>query len=101
MREFCDWADGIPLMAGSVFSEFQGTLTQGDGRKNEWTQKEIDEHLTAAFGEKARDIVAEFKQAFPQKKVQDVLYADVRTTMMYTHVLNRGALGVVSPVDRL
>jgi len=74
MREFCDWADTIPLMAGSVFSEMQGTLTRGDGRKNEWSQPEIDEQLTAAFGDKKRDVVAQFKQAFPQKKVQDVLY---------------------------
>ena len=26
MRELCDWADTIPLMAGTVFSEMQGTL---------------------------------------------------------------------------
>ena len=74
MREFCDWADTIPLMAGSVFSEMQGTLTRGDGRKNEWSQKEIDDQLTAAFADKKDDIVAQFKQAFPRKKVQDVLY---------------------------
>src|SRR5262245_5812072 len=74
MREFCDWADSIPLMAGSVFSEMQGTLTRGDGRKNEWTPKEIDDQLTAAFGDNKNDIVTEFKQAFPRKKVQDVLY---------------------------
>jgi para-nitrobenzyl esterase len=74
MREFCDWADTIPLMAGAVFSEMQGTLTRGDGRKNEWSQKEIDEHLTAAFGDKKDEIVAEFKKAYPRKKVQDVLY---------------------------
>jgi len=74
MREFCEWADAIPLMAGSVFSEMQGTLTRGDGRKNEWSEKEIDEQLTAAFGDRKSDIVAHFKQAFPRKKVQDVLY---------------------------
>lgn len=28
-------------------------------------------------------------------------HADVRTTMVYTHVLNRGGLGVQSPADRL
>ena len=26
---------------------------------------------------------------------------DVRTTMIYLHVMNRGALGVKSPLDRL
>jgi hypothetical protein len=28
MREFGDWADSVPLMAGAVFSEMQGTLTR-------------------------------------------------------------------------
>jgi para-nitrobenzyl esterase len=74
MREFCDWAADIPLIAGTVFSEMQGTLTRGDGRKNEWTQKEIDDHLTEAFGDNAEAVAAEFKKAFPRKKVQDVLY---------------------------
>ena len=74
MREFCDWANNIPLIVGTVFSEMQGTLTRGDGRKNEWSQKEIDDQLTTAFGDKKNDIVAEFKQAYPKKKVQDVLY---------------------------
>ena len=88
MREFCDWADTIPLMAGTVFSEMQGTLTRGDGRKNEWTQKEIDDHLTAAFGDKKDEVVAEFKQAFPRKKVQDVLY--------YAGASRRGAKNVLA-----
>jgi para-nitrobenzyl esterase len=74
MREICDWADTIPLMAGTVFSEMQGTLSRGDGRKNEWSQAEIDENLTKAYGEKKAQVVAEFQKAFPRKKVQDVLY---------------------------
>jgi para-nitrobenzyl esterase len=89
MREFCDWADTIPLMAGAVFSEMQGTLTRGDGRKNEWTAKEIDDQLTAAFGARKNDVVAEFKQAFPHKKVQDVLYFAAGSRPGVKNLLNR------------
>jgi para-nitrobenzyl esterase len=76
-------------MAGSVFSEMQGTLTRGDGRKNQWSQKEIDDQLTAAFGDKKNDIVAEFKHAFPKKKVQDVLYYAGATRVGVKSLLNR------------
>ena len=36
------------------------------------------------------------------RKIQELLgHNDVRTTMIYTHVLNRGGQGVKSPVDKL
>ena len=73
LREFCDWSSDIPLMAGNVFSEFTGNLQKGPG-KNDWTAQQVDEHLTAQFGDKKDAITAAFKKSFPTKKVQDVLY---------------------------
>jgi len=78
MRELCDWAEGIPYMVGNVLTEFSSNLSKGELDKNEWTQKQIDDHLAAAFGTKKDEVVAEFKKLYPRKKIQDALYFDSR-----------------------
>ena len=42
------------------------------------------------------------EDGYDRRTIQAMLeHADVRTTMVYTHVLNRGGRGVRSPLDRL
>ena len=42
------------------------------------------------------------EEGYDIRTVQELLgHKDVRTTMIYLHVLNRGARGVRSPLDRL
>ncbi|MEG1515998.1 MAG: carboxylesterase family protein [Clostridia bacterium] len=80
LSDWADFAKDIPLIIGSVFSENFGTLHMGTG-KNEWTDEEAEAKLTEKFGEDKDAIVAEFKKLFPDKKVQDVLYYNNRTTV--------------------
>jgi para-nitrobenzyl esterase len=88
LRKPCDWAGSIPLMAGSTFSEFSGTLDRGTG-KNDWTAKEIDERLSAAYGKRKDDVVAEFTRAFPRNRVQDVLYYSADSRVPVKALLSR------------
>ncbi len=98
LREFCDWAASIPYMAGTVMSEFNSNLAKGEFTKNDWSPKEVDDRLTAAFGDKKAEVVAEFKKVQPQKKIQDALFLDTTFRPGAKMVLARKLENTKAPV---
>jgi para-nitrobenzyl esterase len=97
MREFTDYANGVPLMAGAVFAEFGGTLTTGD-QKHDSSAQEADSRLAARFGAQKDAIVTEFKQAFPHMKVQDALYYSATSRPGVKNLLGRKLERGTTPV---
>ncbi len=100
MRELCDWAHGIPYIAGNVLSEFSSNLRDINAQKNDWSASEVDQRLTTALGAKKDDAVAEFRKLQPRKKIQDVLFTDNRfrrsTKIMLAQKLEKAKAPVYS-----
>src|SRR5690606_30831969 len=91
------YANGVPLMAGAVFSEFGGTLSTGD-QKNDWNEAEINSRLTDRFGDRADNIKAQFAEAFPEMKVQDALYYSASSRPGVKNLLARKLEATTVPV---
>lgn len=102
---------------------WQWVFPQEKRWKNKATKEEGRHHIDSSLVQKAvKDAVIKsgvvkqatchtFRHSFAThliedgydiRTVQELLgHKDVKTTMIYTHVLNRGAAGVQSPVDRI
>ena len=76
LSTYADWSADMPFIAGTTFSERTSTYVLGDGRKNEWSDDEIEANLAERYGDNAAAIAGEFKTLFPDKKVQDAYFYD-------------------------
>ena len=72
---FREHAKQIPLMVGSCFGEFTTDFVYFN--KEEITSEELDKILVEYYGDKKDEVVAEFKKAYPEKNLADVLALDI------------------------
>ncbi|MDC7954890.1 carboxylesterase family protein, partial [Fusobacterium simiae] len=84
--KFSDLAKDIPLIIGTNLTEWEtiyaGLLApdnlanaQKDNR-NTWSEKEKIAKIKEKYGDKADKILAEFKKAYPDRNIADVLYVE-------------------------
>ena len=77
LEDYCDWANDIPFMASTVFSEFDYNWMYDGKHKNEWTEEESMANLTAKYGDKAEAIAEEFQKVFPGRNIADAYFYDM------------------------
>lgn len=71
---FREQAFEIPLMVGSVFGEFAFMPALYD--KNKLTEDEIKEIVSTVYKEKTDEMIALFKETYPDKNAADLLSVD-------------------------
>ncbi len=76
LEDYCEWARDIPLMVGSVFSEFNYSFAVPGTPKQEWTEEAVIAHLEEKYGQKAKDIAKAFAQVFPDHPLADAYFYD-------------------------
>lgn len=74
LDHYCDWADSIPYIASTVYSEFNYNWTFAGSHKNDWTDEEAMTHLTEKYGDSAQEIADEFQKVFPGRKLADAYF---------------------------
>ena len=75
-ESFCKWADEIPFIGSTTFSEFNQSYKYIGPNKNTWTDEEAMKNLTKLYGDKAQAIAEEFRKVFPGRKLADAYFYD-------------------------
>lgn len=74
----CEHAKYVPVIVGNVLGEFSQnfTVTCDDGRKNSWSQEKAIMLIREKLGEAATEAIELFRRAYPEHKIQDLLFID-------------------------
>lgn len=70
----------IPMMFGCTFGEGHTNLLRqnqlGAGSKNDWDQETVCHYMQSLFAEKSECMAIEYRRAYPERKLVDVLFMD-------------------------
>ncbi|MDG2954773.1 carboxylesterase family protein [Bisgaard Taxon 10/6] len=91
-EKYPEIAKDIPLLIGSNLTEWQSFPLQLDLQNSQksnrftWTESETMARLKAKYGDKTDEIVAAFREAYPNRMIADALYVDsfLRTPALKT-----------------
>ena len=78
-----DQAKDIPLMVGNTLNEFETVISKKSSdlladNKNKWSDDKARAKLKERFGDKADAVGAAFLAAYPEKKLADAYFIDLR-----------------------
>lgn len=81
-EKYPEIAKDIPLLIGSNLTEWESFGVQLDlvnaqkDNRFTWTEAQVQEKLKAKYGEKTDEVVAAFREAYPDRMLADALYVD-------------------------
>lgn len=83
----------IPMIVGSVFGEHEGNMGRFDPGecKNDWSDEESLYRIRQFFGNKGDALAEEFKNAYPEHKLADLLYIDKTSRKIFREFVTRRA----------
>lgn len=78
-----DQASDIPLMVGNTLNEFETVISHKSAElladnRNDWDEAKTKAKLKERFGDKADAVGAAFAAAYPEKKLADAFFIDLR-----------------------